>query len=217
MAGPFSLSPFRASTTPWPRASAPARSRACWASKPGSDAHLHRRLRDRPQCLQLRRRRPGGIFDGRPHVAAVVHRQDQRSRARRSPTRRYSRGPLPVLDRHGAGNPGRPPADGPFQIESTPGKGTTIWLKKLLPAPHPRLERPKISPSWRPRSPGKAPDAFQELQHQNQELLASLEEIRDRQDELTRVNANWKTPTAAWWRCTPSWMKRPTICAAPTS
>ena len=31
-------------------------------------------------------------------------------------------------------------------------------------------------------------DAFQELQHQNQELLNALEEIRTRQIELTRLN-----------------------------
>src|SRR5580692_6727506 len=75
-----------------------------------------------------------------------------------------------------------------FQIESAPGKGTTIWLKKLLPS------RAQV---WRTQDlPGLAAiladerpqDAFQELQHQNQELLNALEEIRTRQIELTRLN-----------------------------
>jgi signal transduction histidine kinase/DNA-binding response OmpR family regulator len=75
-----------------------------------------------------------------------------------------------------------------FQIESAPGKGTTIWLKKLLP------NRAQV---WRPQDlPGLAAlladqgpqDAFQELQHQNQELLNALEEIRTRQIELSRLN-----------------------------
>jgi signal transduction histidine kinase/CheY-like chemotaxis protein len=75
-----------------------------------------------------------------------------------------------------------------FQIESAPGKGTTIWLKKLLPS---------RAPVWKTQDlPGLAAiladegpqDAFQELQHQNQELLNALEEIRTRQIELTRLN-----------------------------
>jgi signal transduction histidine kinase/DNA-binding response OmpR family regulator len=75
-----------------------------------------------------------------------------------------------------------------FQIESAAGKGTTIWLKKLLP------NRAQV---WKTQDlPGLAAlladegpqDAFQELQHQNQELLNALEEIRTRQIELTRLN-----------------------------
>ncbi len=75
-----------------------------------------------------------------------------------------------------------------FEIESAPGKGTTVWLKKLLP------KRTKV---WKTQDlPGLAAmlenegpqDAFQELQHQNQELLNALEEIRTRQLELTRLN-----------------------------
>jgi signal transduction histidine kinase len=75
-----------------------------------------------------------------------------------------------------------------FQVESTLGKGTTIWLKKLLP---------KRSPLVGPRELGQIVETLaretpqnplQELQHQNQELLKALEEIRTRQTELTRVN-----------------------------
>jgi signal transduction histidine kinase/DNA-binding response OmpR family regulator len=75
-----------------------------------------------------------------------------------------------------------------FQIESAPGKGTTIWLKKLLPRGA-RVWKPQDLPSLAAMLEGEGPqDAFQELQHQNQELLNALEEIRTRQIELTRLN-----------------------------
>src|ERR1700693_2332520 len=70
-----------------------------------------------------------------------------------------------------------------FQIESTPGQGTTIWLKKLLPG---RSRIWKVADlAGRPATLAREgpQDAFQELQHQNQELLSALEEIRSRQAE----------------------------------
>src|SRR5580700_8393582 len=75
-----------------------------------------------------------------------------------------------------------------FEIESVPGKGTTIWLKKLLPA-RSRVWKPTDLPGLAAQLAGEGPqDAFQELQHQNQELLNALEEIRTRQIELSRLN-----------------------------
>jgi signal transduction histidine kinase/DNA-binding response OmpR family regulator len=75
-----------------------------------------------------------------------------------------------------------------FQIESTPGSGTTVWLKKLLPRRAPlwrAQDLPGLAASLTAESPR---DEFQELQYQNQELLNALEEIRTRQIELTRLN-----------------------------
>src|SRR5580693_8066522 len=75
-----------------------------------------------------------------------------------------------------------------FEIESAPGKGTSIWLKKLLPS-RSRVWKPQDLPALAAQLAGQGPqDAFQELQHQNQELLNALEEIRTRQIELTRLN-----------------------------
>jgi signal transduction histidine kinase/DNA-binding response OmpR family regulator len=75
-----------------------------------------------------------------------------------------------------------------FQIESAPGKGTTVWLKKLLPR-RSRVWNPQDLPALAGSLAGQGPqDAFEELQHQNQELLNALEEIRTRQMELTRLN-----------------------------
>src|SRR5579862_3810045 len=75
-----------------------------------------------------------------------------------------------------------------FQIESEPGKGTTVWLKKLLPS-RSQVWTAQDLPKLAGMLVGEGPqDAFQELQHQNQELLHALEEIRTRQNELTRLN-----------------------------
>src|SRR5580704_9609684 len=75
-----------------------------------------------------------------------------------------------------------------FQIDSAPGKGTTIWLKKLLPN-RTRVWNGQDLAGMAASLAREGPqDAFQELQHQNQELLNALEEIRTRQIELTRLN-----------------------------
>ncbi len=75
-----------------------------------------------------------------------------------------------------------------FQIESVPNKGTTVWLKKLLP-PRSRVWKSEDLPGLAASLAVERPqDAYQELQHQNQELLNALEEIRSRQVELTRLN-----------------------------
>src|SRR3984893_8275536 len=75
-----------------------------------------------------------------------------------------------------------------FQIESTPGVGTTVWLKKLLPKRAPLVLPPDVARIATALSREAPQDPFQELQHQNQELLRALEEIRARQAELVLLN-----------------------------
>ncbi len=75
-----------------------------------------------------------------------------------------------------------------FQIESAPGRGTTIWLKKLLPSRSRVWSGLDLSNIAAALVQERPQDAFQELQHQNQELLNALEEIRTRQIELSRLN-----------------------------
>jgi signal transduction histidine kinase/CheY-like chemotaxis protein len=75
-----------------------------------------------------------------------------------------------------------------FQIESVPGKGTTIWLKKLLPSRTRVWNGQDLAAIVVSLAREGPQDAFQELQHQNQELLNALEEIRTRQIELSRLN-----------------------------
>ena len=75
-----------------------------------------------------------------------------------------------------------------FQIESEPGKGTTIWLKKLFAKRAPMVRNSDINRIVSALALERPQDPFQELQYQNQELVRALEEIRSRQAELTRVN-----------------------------
>jgi signal transduction histidine kinase/CheY-like chemotaxis protein len=75
-----------------------------------------------------------------------------------------------------------------FHIDSQPGKGTVVTLTRLFPR-----RSPVIAPEALARITGqlaaeKPQDAYQELQQQNQELLAALDELRKRQEELTSVN-----------------------------
>ncbi len=74
-----------------------------------------------------------------------------------------------------------------FQIDTTP-KGTTVWLKKLLPKRAVVVRPADLSRIATALTQERPQDAFQELQHQNQELLGAMEEIRSRQAELSRVN-----------------------------
>ena len=75
-----------------------------------------------------------------------------------------------------------------FQIESTPGAGTTVWLKKLLPRRASLVREPDLAQIADALACEAPQDAFQELQHQNQELLRALDEIRIRQADLVRLN-----------------------------
>ncbi len=75
-----------------------------------------------------------------------------------------------------------------FEIDSAAGRGTTIWLKKLLPRRAAVLKEIDLGRIAAALALERPQDAFQELQHQNQELLAALEDIRTRQTELARLN-----------------------------
>jgi signal transduction histidine kinase/CheY-like chemotaxis protein len=75
-----------------------------------------------------------------------------------------------------------------FQIESSPGKGTTIWLKKLFARRAPVVREADMARIATALAQERPQDPFQELQFQNQELMRALEEIRTRQAELTRLN-----------------------------
>jgi signal transduction histidine kinase/CheY-like chemotaxis protein len=75
-----------------------------------------------------------------------------------------------------------------FEIESTPGRGTTVLLKKLLPRRAPFCGPAEISKLVATLMQERPQNAFEELQHQNGELLSALDEIRVRQTELARLN-----------------------------
>ncbi|GAB2905981.1 ATP-binding protein [Paraburkholderia jirisanensis] len=81
-------------------------------------------------------------------------------------------------------------------IDSTPASGTTVSMARFLPADRPelaaagldRIVRELMLDPLRP-SGGGAPTlrSFDEVQQQNRELLSTLTELRDRQEELVRL------------------------------
>ena len=75
-----------------------------------------------------------------------------------------------------------------FEVESS-SSGTTVKLRKLLPrrrAHTARADALRIAERVAQERPGSPVD---EMQRQNHELLAALEELRQRQEELSRLNA----------------------------
>jgi signal transduction histidine kinase/CheY-like chemotaxis protein len=74
------------------------------------------------------------------------------------------------------------------EIDSVLGRGTTVILKKLLSRSAPLVGPSRIAEIGALVGPEIAESPFHELQHQNQELLHSLAVLKDRQDDLSRVN-----------------------------
>jgi anti-sigma regulatory factor (Ser/Thr protein kinase) len=75
-----------------------------------------------------------------------------------------------------------------FTIETKPGTGTVVVLKKLLPRqgrPIEAAERSRIADVLARERPR---DAVEEVQQQNQELLRLLGELTRQKEELTAVN-----------------------------
>jgi signal transduction histidine kinase/DNA-binding response OmpR family regulator len=72
-------------------------------------------------------------------------------------------------------------------VESTPGSGTTVVLRKRAPGRTQRLDPESI----RAQISGTAADSrnpYEELKEQNRELLRAMDELRARQDELAQLN-----------------------------
>ncbi len=74
-----------------------------------------------------------------------------------------------------------------FEIES--GKqGTKVSLKKVFPRRAALITPASLAALTQELAAEKPRDAFAEMELQNQELLRSLDELRKKQDDLTRVN-----------------------------
>jgi signal transduction histidine kinase/DNA-binding response OmpR family regulator len=74
------------------------------------------------------------------------------------------------------------------EIESAPGKGTRVLLKKVFPPRARTLAGKDLSSLVDQLIQTPAQNAQEELRQQNHELLRALEELRLRQDELVRMN-----------------------------
>ena len=74
-----------------------------------------------------------------------------------------------------------------FHIETAPGRGTVVALGKNIPQRHSHIDPASVLRvlSGLERS---SQDPYEELRHQNQELLDALQELRSRQEELAQLN-----------------------------
>ncbi len=74
-----------------------------------------------------------------------------------------------------------------FQIDSVPGRGTTVLIGRKFPRGATVTERDlaRLSKDLAQRAPQ---DPFEEIRQQNFELARALEELRARQEELIRLN-----------------------------
>jgi signal transduction histidine kinase len=76
-----------------------------------------------------------------------------------------------------------------FRIDSSPERGTTVEIARLLPRGA-RVVGPREASRVTAALAAQGPrGAFEEVQQQNQELLRTLEELRARQLEVERLNA----------------------------
>ncbi|QBE62868.1 ATP-binding protein [Pseudoduganella lutea] len=74
-----------------------------------------------------------------------------------------------------------------FDIQAEPGAGTTITLKKLLPHDAPLVTAAAVG-EMSAQFAALSPDvSVAEVQQQNKELLATLAELKSRQDELMQL------------------------------
>lgn len=75
-----------------------------------------------------------------------------------------------------------------FAIQSQTGKGTTVTVKKLLPAGTSHLQARDVGRMSEMLARAGLQNPLAEVQHQNQELLRILEDLRRRQEDLVRLN-----------------------------
>jgi signal transduction histidine kinase len=76
-----------------------------------------------------------------------------------------------------------------FDIQTMPGKGTTVTIKKWLPKRSPPITTQLYATIANELSQRTPRSALEEVQQQNQELLQALEDLRMRQEEVERLNA----------------------------
>ncbi|GJD95889.1 ATP-binding protein [Methylobacterium iners] len=75
-----------------------------------------------------------------------------------------------------------------FELDSAPGRGTTVTLEKTLPKTVLSVAQSALSDLSRRLAADAVGDPLAELRAQNQELLRSLADLKGQQDEATRLN-----------------------------
>jgi signal transduction histidine kinase len=75
-----------------------------------------------------------------------------------------------------------------FHIESGPGQSTSVFFGKMLPPTAPEVTPVVLRRIAEALAATRTESPFEEIRTQNMELLAALEQIRQRDEDLVRVN-----------------------------
>jgi signal transduction histidine kinase/CheY-like chemotaxis protein len=75
-----------------------------------------------------------------------------------------------------------------FDVQTRPGAGTRVVLRKILPRAAAFLPPARVAAIADELAREAPQSPIEEVQRQNQELLQALDELRRRQEELTRLN-----------------------------
>jgi signal transduction histidine kinase/DNA-binding response OmpR family regulator len=76
-----------------------------------------------------------------------------------------------------------------FEINSVKGQGTMVLMGKNIPEPSIPINMEKINQISAELTKVKSQSSFEEIEHQNQDLLMTLEELRTSQEDLSRLNS----------------------------
>ncbi len=94
---------------------------------------------------------------------------------------------LPLAHGHGAGHPGRAATDGPLPYPQRAGRWHAHHLQKLFPRDAPLLDGQGIGALSGSLQALPSDITLSEVQQQNRELLATLAELKTRQDDLLQL------------------------------
>ena len=75
-----------------------------------------------------------------------------------------------------------------FQVQSVPGKGSVITLGKTIPPKFSRLAGSDLNSLLQGVEQKPSQNPYAELEQQNKELMHTLEELRQRQNDLAQLN-----------------------------
>ncbi|MGA3348164.1 MAG: ATP-binding protein [Candidatus Sulfotelmatobacter sp.] len=75
-----------------------------------------------------------------------------------------------------------------FHVETNPGRGTTVVLGKKISPRFPRLVPAELNKVLASIEHASKDDPYEELKHQNKELMDTLEQLRAKQEELAQLN-----------------------------
>ncbi len=75
-----------------------------------------------------------------------------------------------------------------FEVQSAAGKGTVVTLGKAIPQRFSKLNDAELNAFMGTIERRRSENPYEELEHQNKELLRTLEELRARQNELAQLN-----------------------------